>query len=263
MQPKRTPRTILALALTATLTLPISAAGKPESPSQSEQTPITIEEGNLIERETPPDSPSPQGDPLWLLARHPKDNQIVNDISTIIQRGYTPVGMDHTHEEISVLYAKTAEITFDRWMIQEFTDLSDLDTQFSQFLLTGWAPMDISLTETGLAVLFVQNQSEEEITGWRIHKIDTADPQPIFETLQGYRDDRFIPYGITLDHQNGELWVLFLQFEPPENATIPRMALNAFPNGSLQEDITNDVRNGMLPWGLAHGRESSFILYLF
>ena len=191
------------------------------------------------------------------------DDQVVQNISGVIDDGFAPVGMDIRDDEISMLYASSTEVIFDRWIIREFTELDNLNDEFSAFLVAGWTPMDISKTASGLSVLFVQGDQQQEILGWRMHEISAADPEAVIEILDRYRERGFLPYGVTLDQENNEFWFLLLQFDQPADTEIRRIALNAFTNENVREGINEDIRNNLLPWGLARGNEGSFVLYVF
>jgi len=271
-----TARSALAISMATALTLSVAAGGNRETQTeeptqnQSEQdsSRIEFEDGNQVDRESQDDDSESEDSadseqPVWAIVDHPLENDLVNNISGILEDGYAPVGMDNTQDAISMLYAKSNRIIFDQWVIHEFTDLSNLNEEFSTFLLNGWTPMDISVTDSGLSTLFVQGEENPEITGWRIHEVPVDELESVFSVLQGYRDDGFLPYGVSIDQENQEFWFLMIQSERSQNTEPARVAFNAFSQDEVAEGITNDIANGLLPWGLARGRESSFVLYLF
>lgn len=201
--------------------------------------------------------------PIWALVDHEMNDQMVAEISGFIRQGYTPVGLEVQDEEISLLYASTQELSFNRWIIREFTDLDNLNTDMSAFLLDGWTPMDISKTEAGLSVLFIKGDTGRELLGWRIHEVSALDAREALQTLESYRDAGFVAYGVTIDREDNEFWFLMLQYDRPEGAEVARVALNGFENDQIEAGITRDIENGLLPWGLARGRNATFVLYLF
>lgn len=273
------------LALAALVTFGVTAGGNQEdrddnqgpTPAPQESTRIEIGEGNAVERSSENDdenrdpTATPERDtertgpaqPLWAMVDHPLESNIVRNISAVIEDGYVPVGYDQTEDAVAMLYAKSTRVLFDRWIIQEFTDLSRLDEEFSTFLIQGWTPMDISVTESGLSALFVRGDDDTEIAGWRIHQIPVEELDTAFEILEGYRNRGFLPYGVSINQETDEFWFLMVQLEGSEDGEPARIAFNAFPLDETEAGITEDVENGLLPWGLARGRETAFVLYLF
>lgn len=271
----QTKKLLILILMGTVITAAATAGGNQESPAEEQSTEqsdpgssrIEIEEGNRVdqdENDAEQDEDREQSDePIWALVDHPLEQDIVRNISGVIDDGYAPVGFDETSDAISMLYAKSDRVIFDRWIIHEFTDLSNLNEDFSAFLLEGWTPMDISVTDSGLSTLFVRGEDNPEIAGWRIHEIAVEDLQSVFTVLEEYRDGGFLPYGVSIDQENQEFWFLLVQLERSEDSEPARVAFNAFEEGDTEEGITSDIENGLLPWGLARGRESTFVLYLF
>lgn len=272
----------LFVILLATVVFAASAGGQKEQHQQPQQPKSSTDSGTRIELGNPTGTKTDTGPdetrepemkskedqrsgprPVWVLIDHPLDNNVVRNISGVIDDGYVPVGMDIGDQGVSILYASSSKIVFDRWTIQEFTDLSKLNTELSAFIVDGWLPMDISRTGGGLSVLLVQGDTMEEVLGWRIHEVSAADPGNILQTLEQYRNKGFLPYGVTIDRADNEFWFLLLQTERPEGTDIRRVAFNGFSNEDIQEGITTDVANNLLPWGLARGNNATFVLYLF
>jgi hypothetical protein len=282
---RQTLRRVTALALAALVTFGATAGGNREdrdesqrpTPPQQESTRIEIDEGNAVERapengdESRDNGEASAGDtertspaqPLWAMVDHPLESNIVRNISAVIEDGYVPVGYDETDDAAAILYAKSSRVLFDRWIIHEFTDLSSLDEEFSTFLIQGWTPMDISVTESGLSAMFVRGEDESEIAGWRIHQIPVEELDTALGILQGYREGGFLPYGVSINQETDDFWFLMIQLEGWEDREPSRIAFNAFPLDETEAGITEDVENGLLPWGLARGRETAFVLYLF
>lgn len=280
-------RTVLVIALIAGITLSATAGGNQERGGEAEQengdTRIELgnsarsssENGQHNENEgddTEADDASSNRSgrrvvetdrPIWALVDHEKTDSMANEVSGIIEDGYTPVGMEVREDDISLLYASTNEIDFDRWIIREFTNLDNLNNEMSAFLLDGWTPMDISKTDAGLSVLFIKGDHQQEILGWRIHEISALDLRNAIDTLEAYRDAGYAAYGVTIDRQDNEFWFLMLQFDRPSESRMARIAVNGFENDEIESGITGDVQNGLLPWGLARGRDATFVLYLF
>jgi hypothetical protein len=282
----RTLKQILPIVLLASLLLPglVSAGGRQEEPDRSRRSDNSsestrIDMGNAVDsqdgqqrdgapgrsdnQQSPETDDTSENRPLWALIDHPMDDQAVRNISGVIDDGYVPVGMDIGDDRISMLYASSTDIEFDRWIIHEFTELGNLNNEFSAFLLDGWLPMDISKTADGLSVLFVRGAEEQEILGWRIQEISAAEPDAVLDILGNYRDEGFLPYGITIEREDNEFWFLLLQSDRPAGSEMRRVALNGFTNENIQDGITGDIRNNLLPWGLARGNEGSFVLYIF
>lgn len=271
--------TTFSVIFTVVLPAMLVAGGRQEQAENSRETEdrsgsTRIELGESVnEPSDPPDTANAETDkdaldgseerPIWALIDHPMDDQAVRNISGVIDDGYVPVGMDIGNSHISVLYASSTDIVFDRWIIHEFTKLENLNNEFSGFLLDGWIPMDISRTPDGLSVLFVRGDGQQEILGWRIQEISAGDPDAVLQTLERYRDNGFLPYGVTIDREDDEFWFLLLQTEQPVDTELRRIALNGFTNENIQEGISTDIQNQLLPWGLARGNEGSFVLYLF
>ena len=283
---RRTGRSVAVLSLATAITLSATAGGQREqnaAPNAQDQgTRIDIQEGNSVDSGNGDAATESQGgqdqggdtnagnaqsdqqsQAVWALVDPPKDDQIIRNVSGIIQDGYVPVGMDDTGDAISVLYAKSNRVVFNRWIIQEFTDLDNLDRDFSEFLLNGWTPMDISVTDAGLSALFVKGDEDPGITGWRIHQVPVEELDSVFSIFEGYRQDGFLPYGVSIDHENNQFWFLMVQQDRPEGAEPARIAFNGFEEGSVRDGITADIENGLLPWGLARGERSTYVLYLF
>lgn len=209
------------------------------------------------------DSPDPGRSP-WILADHRLDQTLEREISAIIQEGYTPVGMDRTAEGISILYLLSEAVLFDRWIIHEFTDLSVLNDEFSAFLVNGWLPMGFSKDGDSITTFFVRSEDVEFI-GWRMHQISVGDMQAVFDVVESYLQQSYVPFGISIDDTDNQVWLLFLETKATlvRDGAVTNVLINAFPEDGIVDGVNNDVINGALPWGMSRGREASFFLYLF
>ena len=240
-----------------------------------------IEMGNPVDRETneagderersEENTSSEQGgraedasdDPIWLIVDHEIATGLEGEISSVISDGYVPTGLDLTSDAVSLLYVKTDRVLFDRWTIQEFAMDETLNDAFSSILLQNWLPMGISIGDDDtMSALFVRLEDETPVEGWRLQKISTVDLQEIFSIISDYREDGFIPYGIALNPDDSELWLLMVQTTGAIENEPNSVLLNAFRDDEITAGITADIANGALPWGMARGSEASFFSYI-
>lgn len=220
-----------------------------------------IEFGREVERE-PEQREERLG--VWILADHELDQTLEREISTIMQQGYTPVGMERTEEGISVLYIRTETVVFDRWIIHEFADLSAINDEFSAFLVDGWLPMGFSKDGDSITTLFVRSRGTE-IAGWRMHDLPAGEIEQLFSVVEAYLDRGYVPYGLSIDPTDNRIWLLVLETEtaPGEQGRTPSVLINAFREADIVDGITSDINNGAIPWAMSRGEQASFFLYLF
>lgn len=204
-----------------------------------------------------------KGDPYWIVADFPIQQGLETEISNAIKQGYTPTGFELLDDSLSILFVKSDEIPFDRWTIQDFEMDGTLNDTLSAVLVDNWLPMGISVRGTTISVLFVRPIEDPRITGWRLHELDTVDYDQILQTFSSYRDDGFVPYGLSFDTDDTSAWALMIQSELPENAEPPRVLLNGFPFEEFVSGVSTDVENGALPWGFARGKDVILVNYIF
>ncbi len=228
-----------------------------------------IEFGREVERpevtEDPDDADdSEEGLGLWIIADHDLDQTLEREISTILQQGYTPVGMERLEDGISMLYIRTEALRYDRWIIHEFTDLSALNEEFSAFLVDGWLPMGFSKHGDSITVFFVRSR-ETEINAWRIHDVPAGEMEQLFGVVEAYMEEGYLPYGLSIDRTDNRIWLLVLETEtsPVAMGRAVNVLINGFAEDEIVDGVTEDVSRGAVPWGMSRGRDASFFLYLF
>lgn len=195
----------------------------------------------------------------WILAEHDLSDQAASqDIARIISSGYLPVGIEFRNDILTTLYLDQPGVEIQQWAIQEFERLDNLNEELSRPMLEGWVPMDITKTDNGLTVLLVRTE-DIEIEGWNI-AIGPVETESIGQTFAAWRERGYTAYGITLSEAD-EIWYLMLQVASQE--TVPRVFFDGYPDEEVTTGITEQMREGGIPWGLMKIGESTFIHYLF
>lgn len=214
----------------------------------------------LLLGQTGSDGTVSEEEPLWVMAEHTLGSEtMAEDISRIVAEGYVPVGMEQRDQTVHMLYIDNPDINVDRWVIQEFEDLDNLNEEMSAPMLEGWVPMDISKTENGLTVLFVLAE-ELQAAGWRID-ISPLEATSIQETYANWRNQGFEPYGISLSPED-EVWYLLIDEGTDEEPAA--VFFNGYPRlgSQVADGITEDIASGAIPWGLMVGDDTLYVHYL-
>ncbi|MFP4426623.1 MAG: hypothetical protein ACLFPP_09215 [Spirochaetaceae bacterium] len=195
----------------------------------------------------------------WILADHDMSTEeFSEDIAEIISSGYLPVGIEVRGNTLSTLYSDRPDIEVERWSIQEFERLDNLNQDLSQPMSEGWVPMDISKTENGLVVLFIKTE-EIQVEGWNI-AIGPIETESMGQTFAAWRERGRTAFGITAS-ENEEMWYLFLDLEGDE--TPDRVFFDAYPRDEVQTGISEQMAQGGDPWGLMRLGDTYFVQFLF
>jgi len=200
---------------------------------------------------------SPENAPLWLIAEHRIGERLEREISSTIEEGYVPVGMEFTEEHLSMLYVRTDDFDFQRWTIHEFTNLDNLEEEFSGFLLEAWVPVAISRTDEGLTTLFLEDESIE-LSAWQL-TVGEFETQAILDTYDQWRQRGYESYGISMDDEE-RIWYLFLDIDTPAPPAL--MLFNGYPKDEAAEGINADIEQGGVPWGLIDSGENYYLHFL-
>ena len=233
------------------------AGGQPETPRAAEtNTPPPEDE----EQETPglnADEPRQPPEILaadrWGLDYVPFDTEILrNVVNERMEDGFAPVGVHVVPgESFAVLFARTGVL--DRnWGLVDI-EFDAMNTEFSALLDDGYAPIDISLGNGSVYVLFTPAQTS--FLSWRIVQVE-VDSAPSMEAavedmaevaVEQAKDARHI-YG--LDYFDGRMYLLFVEADTPPVGD--RIVFRAFPNDGTSSlvGIDREVLAGSLPAGL-------------
>lgn len=258
--------------------MPIVEAGgrQEETPQGSE---IEIESANdeseaEDQRDTEPRASSESGSdqspsedaeaqPVWVIADHELNDSLEREISGLVARGYTPVGMETSDSGVSILYLQTPDIVFSRWVIHEFTELDRLNQEMSEFLVEGWVPTGFTKDGDSITALFVLSE-DTSVRGWRIHNVPAGDTQQLINVTEAYIQDGFVPFGLSIDDSDDRVWILFLETPvSPGGNPRPNLLINAFEEEAIADGLTGDLAQGAVPWAMSRETDVSFFLYLF
>lgn len=196
---------------------------------------------------------------LWLLVIHELREEMAGEVSTLIQQGYVPVGIERIPEKgVGILYIRSNDLEVRRWRLTEIEDLTTLNDELTALIANGWIPMDIT-TVDGRSLTVLLLDVDLEITGWQI-TLGPPETEEILSTYERYRNQGYIAYGVSVDSLN-RMWYLFLRFDPGQEVSRP--LLNAFKAEDLSDGINRDISNHAMPWALGAQDELFFIQYLF
>jgi hypothetical protein len=103
----------------------------------------------------------------WDFAIFPYDTEILQtEISQRIQDGLRPAGLHVVPgDSIGVLFVRIP-LDNPRWTFVAIEPLSQVNQDFSAFLEAGWAPVDITLTQSDFHAMFTV--APADFLGWRI-----------------------------------------------------------------------------------------------
>ncbi|MFP4511037.1 MAG: hypothetical protein ACLFNQ_13020, partial [Spirochaetaceae bacterium] len=184
-----------------------------------------------------------------LIGEHPFDGELAAaEISSTVERGYTPVGLEVAVDEaIVVLYAQADDdSTPDNWLLHEFENINTLEDEMNALLDNGWTPMDLSFSEGRIYALLVDNGPE--LSGWRVHTEALTRTEQVEETITRFQDEGLSLWGLSFDADR--IWYLFLRETDRES---PRsVSIQSYRNdvGEIQTGLTEQLNVGWLPWGL-------------
>lgn len=168
-------------------------------------------------------------------------------IDTLIEQLYQPIGFNlDTQRGIDMLFVsgnsepgQTEEPS--HWVLYEFDDFSQLDADFTTFLLDGFVPVDISGGLNALFVFFVQ--AEVEVAAWRLTTGPVSEAA-MTETITDFREQGFDLHG--LSYHDDAMWYLFLRFADQEPARVSVM-FTANDVRAVQANIASRVETGWFP----------------
>ena len=226
-------RTVHSILL-AVVVLTLAVA--PHAPAQERATPIRI---------TAP----------WQLLFFPaNDADMASAINDLKNAGYTPVGMEVIPGAgLEILLVKGGPAV-DRWAVLEHSDWNALEAEVTASIRDGFVPMDISRTEHGLAILWVE--ADVPVGGWRISTSDNT-PEAREKTVAEFGSRGFTLHGLSV-HQE-LFWYLFVSTDLPSQARIVQYDKSA---AAIDAGMLDAADQGWQPQGIASDASTMFIGYV-
>lgn len=194
----------------------------------------------------------------WQLVKHPFDmEKAKEEINVICIDGYLPVGLDiKDGDGIYLLYIMDTGKILKKWFIHYFDNIETFEADVTYIIQNGWIPMDISKTDTGMYVLFIN--TDAEIEGWRISTIsnDTSDKNQL---ISDFYSKGFHCYGISFD--KSRTWYLFLKMPGLEGKKMTLLKHRNLPD-VISRSIDKEIDNAWIPWGFMLEEKYIYILYM-
>ena len=189
------------------------------------------------------------------VANNPETLQ--NDISSKVNSGSTPTGINVENEEVFLQYIDENPLGMTSWNLEWYSNAEKLQSGISGNLEKGYFPMGISFTDSGkLYVLYIM--SKLSATAWQLVESKT-ELKSIAHDIQPLINSHYIPVGITT--YSGMYYTLMVQLP---DSKLTNWSIEGYEDNNqlINQQINSKVSSGLIPFGYLKEEGVVNILYI-
>ena len=193
----------------------------------------------------------------WKLIAHPNEAQKLKDeITTMINKGYAPVGLTYTNDFLYTLYVEDRFFSVSEWVMSYYKNWDAYKKGLSDKMNKGFTPMCVSYADGTIYILYTKGK--RAMAAWQ--SVSSAvEADDLQRSIDEYFRKDYMPVGIT--SIEGKFITLMAKVG---GLSADKWAVEPYPsdNASIKQGINKRVGMGYIPWGFLLRGNKVNVLYI-
>jgi len=193
----------------------------------------------------------------WQLKAHSMNaTTFQNEMQTMVNGGWTPVGLSQYGTNMYVMYLGGDPFNMIAWNLKWYHDTNTLQNDITFQMNNGYFPLGISYAGDVFYVIYIQPQNSNA-TAWQLIPSAT-NMGAVQSAISSYTNQYYLPCGIT--KYGNQFWTLLVQIP---DTTAKSWEINQYvaQDNIVQSNINLALANNKVPWGFTYEGNTFTILY--
>jgi hypothetical protein len=197
------------------------------------------------------------GSGAWQLIAHPnKYEKLIDEIRSMVNKDYAPVGLSITDNKVYVLYTKDDFLKISKWILRAYKSFEKYKKELSERMNNGFVPTCLSYADNAIFVLYVKG--EKSVDGWRSVPSEIK-AESIEQAMGKYTGKGYIPVGITTIEN--KFLTLMARF-PGQSMIGWSIRPYSLKKAQIDQGISKWMKKGYVPWGFLQRSRKVNVLFV-